>query len=529
VAAAVPDGHRVLFKAIDPVALGATGSPGNLIRAHSHLSSSAVTGMLVRWALESGCSALADALLDRRIACGPAYPLPPHAFKTLTEKLDAVPFPLSFQSPKPAGQAGAQPWWAADPVPDAWVDTLEEERKPEGERQGEKLKRPGAHDYLVRIGEQWQRFRCEPGEAMRNNAGTSQRAGIKQDLFSQEEVPEDTGFLSRIVAADADAEALLQPALVALATGGHWLQAGRGGAPMAVHAHSRADAGDSSAADGNGPQPTRVRLYVESDLILRADDLRFRTRLDRDAVLHLLTLAGADPALLTRVRDSVDVLEVSEPVEVRGRNVATAGPRLPALAIRRGSEADLRFKDAVDAQACRMVLQGLAPRGAGERALEGHGRLRVDFVPVQGTDEMTKDGELGDIRVHEDEALLEAAALWLKRKGFPRGFSPKRWQDLRNAARANGPELFRAWLVQAAREADRLAQRSGGGSGGDDGTVGWLNALRELVVKDLNTYRPLLRTLGLLAAKKAVAASKRDKRARVEEVAATNPGEGGAA
>ena len=504
VQAAQPAGHRLLFKALDPVALGATGSPGNLIRGHSHMAPGAVHGMLVRWALTVGCTELADALLDRRIACGPAYPLPPSALKESVNKLESTPFPLSFQAPKPAGQPGTWPWWATHAVSEGWKDTLTDKRKSEGEGQEEKLKRPGAHDYLVRINSRWERFRCEPGEAMRNDAGSGQRAFRSQQLFSQEEVPEDTGFISRVVALDTEAERLLRPALQVLQAGKHWLQAGRGGTPLVLAGHC--EVVESIAWPGVAGMPeTVVRLLVESDLILRAEDFRFRTRLDRAAVLHLLRLAGAQDDWLNLVTTGLKIEEVSESTEVRGRNISTGGPRLPALAIRRGSEAELHFATKDQADHCRRLFKESAAHGLGERAAEGHGRLRLDFAPayVLSQAEEGLHGTNAAIALNAAEALLAAAMTWQDRSGFPSAFTTKRWQDLRNAARAQGAQPFLTWISQAQREASRLAER--GSRGPADGGASWLVALQEEVGQLATAQRDLLRTIGLLAAKRCVA------------------------
>lgn len=526
----IPAAHRLLFEALDPISLAATGSPGNLIRGHSHLSAAAVCGMLVRWALAMGQNDLADLLLNHRIVCGPAYPVPPHALACGIGAIDVVPFPLSLQAPKPAAQNNALPWWAGDPGRDAWVDTLSVQSQ--ARDQSEKLKRPDPHDYLVRIGQAWERFRCTPGEAMRNDAGSSQRAAKKQELFAQEQVAEGTGFVTRIVALDSDAESLLDQFITCLLNGGHWLQAGRGGAPLAVVGHTVA-----AENPHDKPDPIAVRLLVESEVILRADDLGFRTRLDRAAVLHLLRLAGARADWLEHLKDapdSMEVKDVSEPAEVRGRNIATGGPRLPALAIRRGSEAVLRFACSEAAETCRALLRSASDHGLGERRAEGLGRLRIDFAPACASAGSAPAGSTATappdpVSLNPGEALLETAAQWLDANDFPRGFTASRWQALRNAARAPGKKALKtslnAWRTQAEREAARLAQR--GGARPQDGGAAWLGRLAQALPENLDARRSLLRTIGLLAAKQA--AGSRDKQQRTGDEAAAVAGAGAGA
>lgn len=501
--------HRVLFRALDPVGLAATSEPGNVIRGHSHMSPATVHGMLVRWAMESGNTAFAQALLERHLVCGPAYPVPPQAMESPLGVLDVVPFPLSFQAGKPLPQLDGWPWWATPAMPDGWIDTLSGSGQPDARPRSEKLKRPGEHDYLVHTASGWMRFGCNPGQSMRNDAGTSQRDGLKQNLRTVEEVPEDTGFLTCIVATDASAEALLQPILRELQQSGHWLQAGRGGTPMVVRAHEEAvvkSISPSGAGDqcGGRPTGTAVRIFVESDLILRAPDLRFHTRLDRAAILALLEQAGtAADDLMGFSNDLSLVKEVSEPTEIRGRNVAASGPRLPALAIRRGSEAMLYFYSQERAEQCRHVFAAIARHGVGERSAEGHGRLRVDFAPA------SSNGMELDLRtdaIHADEALLEDVSIWLGRKGMdPKLFTSTRWQSLRNAARANDPRTISQWFDQAFREQKRLAKK---GTSGAEALEDWLKELKARVSVGHGVtgalrpeLRPFLRMLGLLAAR----------------------------
>lgn len=344
---------------------------------------------------------------------------------------------------------------------------------------------------------------------MRNDAGTSQRKGVKQNLRTVEEVPEDTGFLTCIVASDASAEALLQPILRELQQSGHWLQAGRGGTPLVVQAHEEAvvesispsEAGDQCEGTPTG---TAVRIFVESDLILRAPDLRFHTRLDRAAILALLEQAcTAADDLMGLCNELTSVKEVSEPAEIRGRNVATSGPRLPALAIRRGSEAMLYFNSQERAEQCRHVFAAIARHGVGERSAEGHGRLRVDFAPASAI------GTGLDLRadaLHADEALLQDVSIWLCGEGMdPTLFTSTRWQALRNAARAKDPHTISQWFDQAFREQKRLAKK---GTSGAEALETWLNQLKARVTEADGVtvtlrpkLRPFLRMLGLLAAR----------------------------
>lgn len=471
---------RVVFSALEPVCLAATGYPGNLIPSHSHLSPGTVAGMLTRWALDWGIGALADPFRDGRIVCGPGYPVPLGATPD-ANLIDAVPIPLSYQSPKPGGQKGSLPWWAAAPEQPKVQDILVSPAD-------EKLKRPGAHDYLVTTdGKQLRRYTCPMSVALRNDAGHSQHGGTKQQLFATEAVAEGTGFVARIAVRGAASKAALLSTLHHLQQHACWLHAGRGGAPLEVVAHAELLAAENANASA-GPQDeqaaTELRLYVESDLILRAADLRFHTRLDRPAVRALLQEAGVDTAPHNVLAD-VEPKSESEPCIVRGWNVATGKPRFPAIAIRRGSVTKLSFRDAAAAQLCRKALQEHGSRGFGERTDEGYGCIRVDFAPTPEGD-VSSGAKPPKLPHSPNEVLLAEAEQQIGSKGFPQGFKPSRWHALRNAA--GNPTLLDAWFEQARRRADK-----------DPNAKDWLDDLK-------NKHRQradLLRAIGLRAAKQA--------------------------
>lgn len=485
---------RVVFQVLEPVCLAATGQPGNLIPTHSHIASTTVAGMLTRWALAEGLGTLADTLLEQRIVCTPGYPIPASSITDRpinAARLDAVPIPLSYQSPKPPGQNGALPWWAEDVREREMHDTLPGEP-------AEKLKRPGTHDYLHTNdgGKTWRLFACPIGTAMRNNTGASLQRGSKQDLFAVEEIAEDTGFIAHLLVHD-EALPIASAMLEELQARQRWLAVGRGGTPLAVldWQELTASAATPAMASGTDSGGSGLRVFVDSDLILRAADFRFHTMLDTSAVRALLANAGVAHADAERV--SVK-RHVSEPTTIHGWNMASGGARLPVLAIRRGSVARLDCGDAATAGICRAALARFARLGLGERTLEGFGQLRVDFVPSPGDAVEPSNGtEVREPNEQENtqplpsenahEKRLETIEGHIRAGGFPKSFAASRWQALSLVA---GSERLAGWFEQAERQ---LRKKPDG-----DGAAKWLDRLRD-------SDTALLQAFGVVAAKAAQA------------------------
>jgi hypothetical protein len=492
-AGGTPQWHRlrVVFQALEPVCLAATGQPGNLIPTHSHIASTTVAGMLTRWALGNGLGNLADALLAQHIVCTPAYPIPASSITDIplaATRLDAVPIPLSYQSPKPPGQDSSLPWWAEDVREREMLDTLPGEP-------AEKLKRPGTHDYLQTSdgGKTWQLFTCPIGTAMRNNTGASQQRGSKQDLFAVEEIAEETGFVAHLLVRD-EALPIAGAMLDELKNRQRWLAVGRGGTPLAVVAWQELTASDmtramASSTDGGD----RLRLFVDSDLILRAADFRFHTLLETSAVRALLADAGVAHESAERVTVK---RQISEPITVHGWNMASGGARLPALAIRRGSVARLDCGDAETASICRAAL-AFATLGLGERTLEGFGQLRVDFVPslgdavepTNGADapQPSKRENTTQPSENEHETRLKTIEKHMRARGFPESFAASRWQALSRVAASS---KLAEWFRQAERQLGKEGKN-------DDGS-NWLHRLQ-------NSDTPFLQAFGVVAAKAAQA------------------------
>ncbi|EDN68994.1 hypothetical protein BGP_1995 [Beggiatoa sp. PS] len=112
-------------------------------------------------------------------------------------------------------------------------------------------------------------------------------------------------------------------------------------------------------------------LTLNSDLIARAPNLNFYDRLDPTMLTELADLE-------TFSTKSIDWRTFSETIEVRGFNARSGLPRVPALAIRRGSSICIAGSNA------NQLYQKLAELPAlGERQWEGFGRFELDFSPLE--------------------------------------------------------------------------------------------------------------------------------------------------
>lgn len=471
----------VVLRALEPVCLAALARPGNEVPSHSHIPPGAVMGALARWAIVQGLDDLADDFFEARIVAGPGYPLPPDHDVTLPAKVDSIPIPLSMQFPKPAGQDSATPWWAAAATARVAKDSLAPaaEAQDGDATEGEKLKRPGGDDYAIRHADgHWSHFTCALAGSMRNDAGTSQRGRSKQNLFSLEEIPEDTAFVVR-VRAGAEALPRLLAALEELKTQGHWISMGRAGAPVVVEAYAQSAAEPASRPEGAG---STFAIYVESDLILRDAAGRFHTRIGLGAVRALLAAAGVEPDVIKQLDPPESV---SEPFVVRAWNAATGRARFAALAIRRGSVALLSFQTPQAAKVCRHALAKHGLGGLGERRREGYGRIRIGYPgSIAADDTVNGPGDPSD-NAHETH-LREAIALM---EGRPNGFSISRWQALREAAGDRG--RVESWC----KRAERALERKGSV---DSAATKWLQKIQGRGVAG-----EALRALATLEAKRA--------------------------
>jgi hypothetical protein len=215
---------RLVLRNLEPLCLPATGHPGNLIRTLSFIRGQALRGALIAWAIHNGRPE-SLALFDR-VSVGDALPLPAGETGATT----VLPIPLSILTEKPRAENTKRPWWADGSLPAPEYDSLGEERSPD-----EKPKRPGAHEYLCRTGtgDPWRRYTPAMRVRLRN---ATPRRGTQADaeLFSLEEIAEDTRFQAEMRFTDQAVAQDFLDAFTPLFGGGDWLGIGRGGQSVII-------------------------------------------------------------------------------------------------------------------------------------------------------------------------------------------------------------------------------------------------------------------------------------------------------
>ena len=320
-----------------------------------------------------------------RVSVGDALPLPAGETGATT----VLPIPLSILTDKPRAENTKRPWWADGSLPAPEYDSLGEVRFPD-----EKPKRPGAHEYLCRTGagDPWRRYTPAMRVRLRN---ATPRRGTPADaeLFSLEEIAEDTRFQAELRFADQAAAQDFLDAFTPLFGGGDWLGIGRGGQPVIIESLT-VSPGSVTSAWPDKPVSDTWTLTLASDLILRGKHLGFLDRLDLDRLCQLAGIARQDGWAVDRA--------VVETEAVHGFNAVSGLRRAPALAIRRGS--CWRITGPGSAGLARALAKQPA---LGERTGEGFGRFLIDAQPINEIGRAS--GETAPPPANRDESLLSIA------------------------------------------------------------------------------------------------------------------------
>lgn len=382
---------RLLLKALMPVCIPTTGSPGNIIPSESFIPGRTLLGALAGWAVRQGRRP--DPLLDHRVLVGPAYPLPRGWSESESGALDAfelIPTPLSLYAAKPSVRPFTSwPGWAerggegaavremldhpqdADPSTDAASADPTRYKRP----------RPDAYLFRARTGA-WVQYLSPTVLQMRNR-----RASTIEDipdeetkLFSQTQIPANTCFVADLEGPRESVAELCTVLGGLLPTGGSgpqgqsgsaWglLRVGRGGALVEVAGWTVSAAPGFSVGDGGGAGE-RLRVTLTSDLVARSRrTLGFYPELSAEVLLESLDL---DPGMARELRQR----RFSESERHQGFNASSGLPTAPRLVIRRGSVLQL------EGQAVPEIRSALAGRRRlGERCWEGYGAFRVDLDP----------------------------------------------------------------------------------------------------------------------------------------------------
>jgi hypothetical protein len=374
---------RLVLRNLEPLCLPATGHPGNLIRTLSFIRGQALRGALIAWAIHNGRPE--SLALFERVSVGDALPLPAGETGATT----VLPIPLSILTDKPRAENTKRPWWADGSLPAPEYDSLGEVRFPD-----EKPKRPGAHEYLCRTGagDPWRRYTPAMRVRLRN---ATPRRGTPADaeLFSLEEIAEDTRFQAELRFADQAAAQDFLDAFTPLFGGGDWLGIGRGGQPVIIESLT-VSPGSVTSAWPDKPVSDTWTLTLASDLILRGKHLGFLDRLDLDRLCQLAEIARQDGWAVDRA--------VVETEAVHGFNAVSGLRRAPALAIRRGS--CWRITGPGSAGLARALAKQPA---LGERTGEGFGRFLIDAQPINEIGRPS--GETAPPPANGDESLLSIA------------------------------------------------------------------------------------------------------------------------
>lgn len=391
----------LLLKNRDPLCITATAAPGNLIPSLAFVPGRTLLGAVAAWLIAEGEHDTASLLTAGRISVSDALPLP--QAPTRLESVEVLPSPLTLQSAKPKGQAGEVPWWAQTKAPTQRLNKLST---------AEKLKRPEDDLFVYRAAasEPWTAFR--PARRVRLRNGRPDPNQADTSLFAIEQIVEETHFLAELHGSPEDLKKLAEK-LARVLEGRRWLRVGRAGAPVEVAQLAWSRATSATKTMDN------ALLTLTSDLLVRDEHLRWRTKLDADAVRALL---GEDVKLGNSLQDSV---------MVHGFNGTSRLWRMPAAAIRRGSVFELS-----GAGVAKLAQRAASGQWLGERAHEGFGRFRLDAVLPGVTGEPRANVEVAPTGDAHEEAIAEDTKKWFEqRKALAKaGGEPKpslsQWLDL---------------------------------------------------------------------------------------------------
>ena len=460
---------RMLIRAEEPICMANTATPDNVIPTECYVRGQAVQGAFVSWALRRGQPAAAAQLLATEDApeFSNSYPLPildPVGAQAAMQSLDVRPVPLDTMTSKPPPQSGSGwPWWA------------ESASEKEQDESAAKPKRPGDHEFLFRsnTAESYTRYIPLIRPYMRNDAGHSQRTGDEQQLYTVEEIAEHTLFLAEITFTDPAQARSFELAFAAVIEGKSWLTLGRGGGLARILKAEWLSSQQPSTRDRSERPPKGLRVILDSDLIMRGPLLGFRDKLDLEL---LADASGFDPEQAAKLKEERATFDT---VEIHGFNPVSAGPRQPAIALRRGSVLEVTGPEA----ALRALAAALSARPVlGERSKEGFGRIRVESSELEIARASQEDKPADPIVSLNERALHRAEAD--RRLIEPNGPSRKQWTDFaKQALGASSVDELNALIGTRLDHAEKL------------GGVAWqkvdLVAMKEAIAEILATTQDM--------------------------------------
>ena len=277
---------------------------------------------------------------------------------------------------------------------DAYDDLDLERIKPE-----EKSKRPGAREFLAREGGQgaWLRYSPRMSVHMRNQTADlfdlSGRPVTEPELFSMEEIAEETRFVADLVFPDERAAQGFAERFAPLLSGAEWLAVGREGRPVEVAELASV----ALLSPGASTLNDTWTLTLVSDLVSRGEHLGFLTNLD---VPSLIRLAGKKADHYPGWKEW-KMRGFAESERLHGFNAASGLRRTPALAIRRGSCWRIT---GTGSGALALALSTM--NEFGERTQEGCGRFAIDLQPMKPL--ARPDGQKDKVPANSGEKILLA-------------------------------------------------------------------------------------------------------------------------
>lgn len=445
---------RLLLRNLEPLCLPLTGYPGNLIRTQSFIRGQALRGAFISWLLAHSAAphdhdGRGDSTYSQ-VSFGDALPLP----ENMTQfSHSLMPIPLSIMTPKSKGSNTKLPWWADSQPTNHASDDLCRERGVT-DAPAEKMKRPGAHEYLCRNGETtpWQRHTPVLTVALRNQ--TADKPEEETKLFSLEEIAENTLFQAELRFQNPEAVKTFCRQFDAVLNGEDWLMIGRGGQPVVIDAvdfvlDTPADTSTALSNDSNKARDTFC-LTLTSDAIVRGPYLGFLRDL---SIEDLCCFASISCKTGWEIKN-----QVVETETIHGFNAVSGLQRAAALAIRRGSCWWIMGPN------CRELASALAKIPAlGERVREGFGRFVIDAQPIPanalGEPDSGAETELPENaqenRLRTAKALAE---ILLKCDKQP---SPSQLQWLRNRALACSNQTMLEKLLKEVENAPKQREKSG--------------------------------------------------------------------
>lgn len=375
--ASAPTGRLVLLlKNRDPLCITATATPDNLIPSLAFVPGRTLLGAVAAWLIAEGDRDTASLLTSGKVSVSDALPLP-YSPSTL-DRVEVLPAPLWLQSDKPKGAVGDVPWWAQKAAPTMRVDARSAK---------EKLKRPEDDLFVFResANAAWTTF--YPARRVRLRNGRPDPKQADASLFAIEQIVEETHFLAELSGPPDDLKKLAEK-LGPVLEGRRWLRVGRAGAPVEV-----AQLAWSGAALATKMESTGL-LTLTSDLLVRDEQLRWRTALDAEALKALL----GDVQLGNSIQDSV---------MVHGFNGTSRVWRMPAAAIRRGSVFEISGSGVA-----RLAERAAKNEWLGQRTHEGFGRFRLDAALPGVTSEVGTSSPPTPVADVAEEAIAVTTRKW---------------------------------------------------------------------------------------------------------------------